>query len=58
VEVYNAIGERVYRDQREVRAQAPTSLSIDASQWASGMYFLRLQGRTSIGQTKKMIVVQ
>ena len=58
VEVYNTLGERVYRDQREVRAQDPTFLSIDVSQWASGVYFLRLRGRTSIGQTKKMIVVQ
>jgi hypothetical protein len=58
VEVYNTIGERVYRDQREVRAQDPTFLSIDASQWASGVYFLRLQGEASVGQTKKMIVVQ
>jgi hypothetical protein len=58
VEVYNTIGERVYRDQREVRAQDPTFLSIDASQWASGVYFLRLRGEASVGQTKKMIVVQ
>ncbi len=58
VEVYNTIGERVYRDQREVRAQDPSFLSIDASQWASGVYFLRLRGDGSVGQTKKMIVVQ
>ena len=58
VEVYNTLGEQVYAEQREVRAQDPTSLSIDASQWASGMYFLRLRGDGSVGQTKKMIVVQ
>jgi len=58
VEVYNTVGERVYTDRREVRAQDPTFLSIDVSDWASGVYFLRLGGRTSIGQTKKMIVVQ
>ncbi len=53
VEVYNTIGERVYRDQREVRAQDPSFLSIDASQWASGVYFLRLRDEASVGQTKK-----
>ncbi len=58
VEVYNTLGEQVYAEQREVRAQDPTSLSIDASQWASGMYFLRLRGDGSVGQTRKMIVVQ
>ena len=58
VEVYNTLGEQVYADRREVRAQEPTFLSIDASQWASGVYFLRLRGETSIGQTKKMVVVQ
>jgi hypothetical protein len=58
VEVYNTIGEQVYRDEREVRPQDPTFLSIDVSQWASGVYFLRLRGDGSVGQTKKMIVVQ
>ncbi|WP_103020552.1 T9SS type A sorting domain-containing protein [Salinibacter altiplanensis] len=58
VEVYNTLGEQIYAEQREVRAQEPTFLSIDASQWASGVYFLRLRGETSVGQTKKMIVVQ
>lgn len=58
VEVFNTVGERVYTNRREVRAQDPTFLSIDVSEWASGVYFLRLRGRTSVGQTKKMIVVQ
>jgi len=58
VEVYNTLGERVYREEREVRPQDPTFLSIDVSQWASGVYFLRLRGEGSVGQTKKMIVVQ
>ena len=58
VEVYDALGKRVYTDRREVRAQDPTFLSIDVSQWASGVYFLRLRGRTSIGQTEKMVVVK
>jgi hypothetical protein len=58
VEVYNTLGEQVYRDEREVRPQDPTFLSIDVSQWASGVYFLRLRGDGSVGQTKKMIVVQ
>lgn len=58
VEVYNTLGERVYTDRREVRAQDPTFLSIDVSRWASGVYFLRLRGRTSVGQTEKMVVIK
>lgn len=58
VEVYNTLGEQVYSDEREVRPQDPTFLSIDVSQWSSGVYFLRLRGEASVGQTKKMIVVQ
>ena len=53
VEVYNTLGEQVYSDEREVRPQDPASLSIDASQWASGVYFLRLRDEASVGQTKK-----
>ncbi len=58
VEVYNMLGERVYTDRREVDAQAPASVSIDVSQWASGMYFLRLRGDATVGETQKMVVVQ
>jgi hypothetical protein len=58
VEVYNTLGEQVYSDEREVRPQDPAFLSIDVSQWSSGVYFLRLRGEASVGQTKKMIVVQ
>jgi len=58
VEVYDALGRRIYTEDREVRAQAPTPISIDVSQWASGMYFLRLRGESSVGETRKMIVVQ
>ena len=56
VEVYNTLGKRVYREEREVRPQDPTFLSIDVSQWASGVYFLRLRGEGSVGQTRKMVV--
>ncbi|PSQ87498.1 MAG: hypothetical protein BRD42_01925 [Bacteroidetes bacterium QS_3_64_15] len=58
VEVYDALGRRIYAEDREVRAQAPTPISIDVTQWASGMYFLRLRGESSVGETRKMIVVQ
>ena len=58
VEVYNTLGERVYTARREVRAQDPVLLSIDVSRWASGVYFLRLRGRKSVGRTEKMVVVK
>jgi len=57
VEVYDALGKQVYTEKREVQAEAPASLSIDVSQWASGMYFLRLRGERGLGQTQKMVVV-
>ncbi|PSQ58117.1 MAG: hypothetical protein BRD27_06630 [Bacteroidetes bacterium QH_10_64_19] len=56
--MYDALGKQVYTEQRAVRADAPTSLSIDVHQWASGMYFVRLRGERGLEQTQKMIVLQ
>lgn len=58
VEVYDALGKQVYTERRVVGADAPTSLSIDVNQWASGMYFVRLRGERGLEQTQKMIVLQ
>lgn len=58
VEVYDALGRQVYTEERAARADTPTSLSIDVSQWASGMYFVRLRGERGLEQTQKMIVLQ
>ena len=57
VEVYNTLGKRVYRAERELDALTPVVLSVDASQWSSGMYFLRVEG-AEFTKTRKMIVLQ
>jgi hypothetical protein len=58
VEVYTALGRQVYTEERSALADTPTSLSIDVSQWASGMYFVRLRGDQGLEQTQKMIVLR
>jgi hypothetical protein len=56
VEVYNAIGERVYRRRRVLGQQEPTRFRFDTQEWASGVYFVRVRGR-SFSMTRKMVVV-
>jgi hypothetical protein len=58
VEVYTALGRQVYTEERSALADTPTSLSIDVSQWASGMYFVRIRGDQGLEQTQKMIVLR
>lgn len=44
IEVFNSIGQRVYRETRSVQSDTPTFLRIDVGAWASGMYVLRVAG--------------
>lgn len=57
IEVYNALGKRVYRNERQLQERTPVTLSVDASRWSSGMYFLRVRGE-EFTETRKMIVVR
>lgn len=57
IEVYDALGRQVYVDERIVEAQVPTFLSIDASQWSGGMYFLRVTGDEFV-ETREMVVLR
>jgi len=57
VAVYDVIGQRVYTEQRALRSQESVSLRVDARRWASGTYFVRVQGE-EFAQTRKMVVVQ
>jgi len=56
-EVFNILGERVYREERELKALTPVTLLVDASRWSSGMYFLRVRG-DEFAKTRKMIVLR
>ncbi|MFP4227207.1 MAG: T9SS type A sorting domain-containing protein [Salinivenus sp.] len=58
VEVYNTLGQRVYRQDRELDGEVPTAISLNVSEWSSGMYFLRVKGDAGITETEKMLVVQ
>jgi hypothetical protein len=57
VEVYNTIGERIFRDRRAVTARTATSLRVDAGRWSSGVYFLRVRG-DGFSKTRKLVVVK
>ena len=57
VAVYDVLGKRVYTEQRALRSEESVSLKVNARQWASGTYFLRVQGE-EFAQTRKMVVVQ
>lgn len=55
--VYNVAGQRLYSETREANAQAPEFLSIDTSEWSSGMYFLRVSGR-EFTKTRRLVVAR
>ena len=57
VEVFNTIGERIYRDRQNLSARTATSIRVDAGRWASGVYFLRVQG-DEFSKDRRMVVVK
>ncbi len=57
VSVYNSLGERMYREERELQSRSPVRVSLNSRQWASGVYFLRVKG-AEFTKTRKMVVVQ
>jgi hypothetical protein len=57
IEVYNTLGKRVYRDERQLQARTPATLSVDGGRWSSGLYFLRIQGE-EFTETRKMILAR
>lgn len=56
VEVFNTLGQRVYRERRTLRAQEATSLRFDTQQWSSGVYFLRVDGQQFTTKRKLVVV--
>ncbi|WP_240331170.1 T9SS type A sorting domain-containing protein [Salinibacter ruber] len=57
VEIFNSIGQRVYRNRRELSPKTATPITVDAERWSSGMYFLRLEG-SEFSKTRKFVVVK
>lgn len=55
VEVYDVLGQRVYREQCQLGARAPTPFAIDVASWSSGVYVLRVRGR-EFTITRKLVV--
>jgi hypothetical protein len=55
VEVYDVLGQRMYRTRRQVPARAASPLTIDVSDWSSGVYFLRIRGQ-AFTTTRKLVV--
>lgn len=56
VQVYNALGERIFLGEHELRRQVPTRISFDSGRWSSGVYYIRVSGRT-FTETRKLVVV-
>jgi hypothetical protein len=44
-------------EERSLDARVPVTLRLDAQQWSSGMYFLRVKG-TDFTETRKVIVTR
>jgi hypothetical protein len=57
VEIYNTLGQRVYRDERSVLRQTATPVRLDVQRFGSGVYFLRLRG-TDFNKTRKFVVAK
>lgn len=57
VEVFNTIGERMYKAEPRVEALTPEALRLNVKEWGSGMYFVRVQGR-DFTKTRKLVVVK
>lgn len=57
VEVYNTIGQRVYRDRVGLQSEVPRTVTIDGSQWASGTYFVRIIGN-DFSETRRVALVR
>jgi len=57
VEVFNTIGERIYRDRRALSARTATPIRLDVGRFSSGVYFLRVQG-DGFSKDRRMVVVK
>lgn len=55
VELFNTLGQRVYRERRDVSAGTPTQVRIDVSGLASGIYVLRLNAG-DVQRTRRVAV--
>ena len=57
VEVYNTIGQRVYRDRIGLQSEVPRTITIDGNRWASGTYFVRIIGN-DFSETRRVALVR
>lgn len=57
IRVYNSIGQLVQYQFEEVRALQPSTLSIDGSEWASGRYFIQMNGN-DFSETRNVVRIQ
>ncbi len=56
--VYNSIGEEISQFYNTELSSGVHELKIDGSNWASGIYFYRLDVKNEFSETKKMVLVK
>lgn len=57
VEVYNTIGQRVYRNRVGLREDVARTLTVDGSRWGSGTYFVRISGE-DFTETRRVALIR
>lgn len=57
VEVYNTLGQRVYRNRIGLQSEVARTVTIDGSRWASGTYFVRITG-DDFSETRRVALVR
>ncbi len=56
-EVFNVLGQRVYVDSKPMQQAGYHQIQLNASNWASGIYFYRLSSENQM-LTKKMMLLK
>ncbi|MES3629782.1 MAG: T9SS type A sorting domain-containing protein [Longimonas sp.] len=57
VEVYNTLGQRVYRDRIGLQRNVPRTLQLETSRLGSGMHFVRITGSDFV-ETRQVALVR
>ena len=54
VEIFNVLGEKVYTQNLKTQ-KGKHEFKVDASEWASGTYFLQLKSKSKVLEVKRLL---